>query len=638
MPRDTTSVRAPVSARPRALGEIFATSSVVVSAPATLEWSGPWASRYGGVGMASALGPRLYVGIEPTPADPLELVSLRHVQPDGALVDARELEEIAPQLASALAAHEGGAFGGRCRIRVVSLFPLRHGLQADSAIATALAAALHLVKRRCTAAQLEKMLDAPARGLWRDPLFTSLFRLAWAIEHAIVRYRPDGLHTFAHLVRSPRAPVIYWRCSTALKESDDPPEDPIADLAPGGLRLTELPGGKDLTDPCAGLDIALVSFGSEVDSSKVYHAHRTNFRVHVDEEYTGATGLLRPLVDPARAPRFAELATEVEELKRVRRERKGPGHTAPEREHAAPDVMMDLQIVESVRTFRLLHEIAQHGTMGDAPDRLMRTVRRAQDAYRLLGLSSGEVDAACAALARAAKARGVKAAVRLIGPGYGGAVMIVARQGKLQPALAPILEAAADDLRHKGAPTLRVLWSSAEHGYSPSGQGIRVEPGGRAIALVTVRTCELGRFGEPEEMTPDEAWERLAGFDVVFDGSQPQPRILVGTAQLDFDKDAPKKHFDLVKELFARAKSGTPSSACSLAELGRKVKLGESYDLGHLEARYLALPAETRLFCALVLDGNQLKRNRPWVEFKPGEVSVQLVLRARGRIACLWRP
>lgn len=630
-PPPPASNRSPLPDIPEALAAV---SRIIASAPATFEWSSPYAARYGGVGLASKLPMRLHVGLEDLPEGSPCVGTILYHRPesgDHARLSGWEPQRLSGRIARALERHAGGRFHRPVRIHVWSEFPAFRGLQLDAALATALAVALHVAFAGLTSERLDHVMGLPSAELWRDADFLSLFRLAWCIECAVCEYRPEGHFTFALLTRSPL--VVFCRQSEAFHDPPTLDEDPIELLKPGGARFTELPHARAaaphgasgpfappplpaVPDPTELLDAALLFFGSEGDSRLAFQEHRNVFRDKVNDAYAAAA-LLRDLVPAGASPRFAEIADSAARSG-------GKGTVA--------DVVLDMVVVDSVRTLDTLRRLAR-GPDPDVLSELRRSVRRSHDVFRFLGLSSKAVDDGCRAVSTAAATiRDLRVAVRLVGPGRAGCLLVVSRGHTLARHLPALLSALG--------PGAHAHWTSWEQGYSEEGWGARVvqaappvepprPPGKRRLCLYAWR----GGRAEPAREIEFDEWKRVRGeFSVVFDGSDGVQLLVDGNAQR-VDGPARRKWIMLVRALLERAEPGATS-----VELGGKAvheRLGmNTYTISHLKRNYLRpLGEEVLERCQLeVIQQEGFRRSDP----EDQRFKVVFTPQPRHAVAAVW--
>lgn len=508
-----------------------AACDVITSVPATIEWSPPYAVRYGGLGITSKLGSRLYVGLERYGAADPALGRVHYYLPEAEAFTELSHDrhnDLEARLVRALSSYDNGRFRLPFRIHCISEYPFFRGLHADSGLATALAAALHVyvgelgpeVIEQLTGKSCAELLDLGNDSFW------SVFSLAWALESAIANYRPEGHLAFSLLVQSPH-PIVFWRMSDYAAGIPSPDEDPSI-LRPYGCRLTEIlpmvAEGKGPTsdtsaihDPIASLDVALIFTGREIDSEQVYRAHRENFRKSLNGRYERAAGHLQKITAMQQAPdppRFVTLT--------------GGGGEIPSEGATAADRMMDLLVVQSVLTFEALYRVAEGGIAADPLRDFALAVGLAQDLYRLIGLSSGHIDEAVRVTRSVARRlTRQKIAARLVGPGRAGCLMLIATRGSLKFALPTIVERLQSALNAR-ASTVHCHWFSDQHGYSPGGIALRVEQSlrsGKIFPMHGRRSLVLrewnGGVAQPIRLIDRETWNTMIkDIDVAFDATK----------------------------------------------------------------------------------------------------------------------
>ncbi|ATB40457.1 hypothetical protein CYFUS_005906 [Cystobacter fuscus] len=456
----------------REKNEFICKCKVIVSAPQTIEWSPPYAVGYGGLGLTSKLGLRMYIGLGESESDTIELGYVRHFQPErkkfATLPDDKH-HTLQSQLQQTLANHAGGLFNKPVSIHVLSEFPFYRGLQADATLSTALAAALHVYHGKIGADALHALTESNTAELNGDRHYKSIFGLAWALEWSITGYQPEGHHTFSLLVRSAE-PVVFWRC---MGNASSPTTDPFV-LKPEGRRLTEIsPEDQEqaleranetlqthLHNPTSSLDAALIFLGREADSKEVLLARRDNLFRKQNEQYRRTMDQLRGFFAgrPEReCPRFAILDSSGDGAT--------PGNSA-----------MDLLVVQSMKTFDALRRMVHGGIAADLLRDFVKQVDRAQDLYRLLELSSGYVDEPIHVLrSHARRLLRQKVGVRLVGPGRAGCLLILAARGSLRHALPYLLQKVQKAVNPGMTGAVNCHWFSEREGYSPQGTALRVE-------------------------------------------------------------------------------------------------------------------------------------------------------------------
>lgn len=544
---------------------LVAACDVIASVPATVEWSPPYAVRYGGLGLTSKLGPRLYVGLEPFGTAGPVLGPVRYYLPEQrvfAELSHDRHNELEERLMNALSSYEGGRFHLPLRIHCISEYPFFRGLHADSGLATALAAALHVRVGALSPTQIDELTARPTGKLLDDEKddFWPVFSLAWTLESAIANYRPEGHLTFSLFVQSPH-PTVFWRLSDYAAGEPSPDEDPSL-LKPYGCRLTELlPKTEGLGahravhavhDPIASLDVALIFTGREIDSEQVYRAHRQNFRKSLNNRYERAVGHLRKITDvqsPPTTPRFVSLT--------------GRSGEPLVEDATAADRMMDLLVVQSVLTFEALYRVAEGGIASDPLRDFVLAVGLAQDLYRLFGLSSGHIDEAVR-VTRSVTRRLTrqKIAARLVGPGRAGCLMLIATRGSLKFALPTIVEKLQRALNSSGR-SVHCHWFSEHDGYSPGGAALRVEQDlrtGRVFPLQGKKALVfrewIGGAAEPARLIDRETWnEVLKKVDVALDTTKGHV-LMVDQKKVELDTEVGEQALKLLDLLLSRSVTG----------------------------------------------------------------------------------
>jgi hypothetical protein len=212
----------------------------VASAPCVISWSPPFAVAAGGVGAASKLPLRIYVGLQPLKENRFEW-DVWEYRP--------EQDEFCPREPLSSVNHEHFQFLRQiveieglpgAKMHVVCEVPWMRGLNVDPSIACAMAACWSVMAGKLTGDDLKRYSDyqtVKCEELSREQEFKDLFYLARGTEALIARtFYTDGHLVYASLVGS-SLPVLF-REAAPIQDSHELDAPLRHGFSPGNARAT----------------------------------------------------------------------------------------------------------------------------------------------------------------------------------------------------------------------------------------------------------------------------------------------------------------------------------------------------------------------------------------------------------------
>lgn len=444
--------------------QFFASSGAVISAAIPLAWSPTsHAVGAGGIGVVFKLPLRIYAGFEESNEDGLALGNWQHYLPeedrfqDVPLPDKR-VKSLEEQLLEHWFAREGVALP-RGTIRLLSEAPFYRGMGVGAAIAIAISSLVHLIAGKVDPQALVGLANLPSNELASNPVFDSIFRLAWRIESINDLWVSPGDVLFASFVRS-RYPTVFFRESDPIlfdRYQDYGINHPASyynhakSLFYRGYRFDELVPVEQVAD--WPFELALVFIGEGGSASQVYSYQKSALGELLDT-LREVKQVLAPRV-PAEfreTPRFLELAEEklgdspaIGVYKKYR----------------------EIPVIHSIAIWRMLAEIFTSSPSRERLRALFRELESVQDILHLMGQMSFHKDRACTLL-RECGYDLADVGVAVV-PRMSGVIMVVGERLTLEP----VLHRALDEIRKKTQKPVHCHVATWCDGWGE--EGVRVE-------------------------------------------------------------------------------------------------------------------------------------------------------------------
>lgn len=531
--------------------QFFASCPVVVSASVPLTWTPSQAVSAGGIGIVFKLPLRIYVGLEPRREPGVSLGLWQHYLPeedrfqevpvpDPRVVDLEE-KLIEKWIESEI--KEGGPKG--INIRLLSEAPFYRGMGVGPAIAIGISSLLHVIAGKLEPSALEELSKKSSTDLAKDPIFDSLFRLAWRLESINDSWISPGDVLFGSFISS-KYPVIFFRERDPVlfdRYQDHGIEHPASyynharSLFFNAFRFDELVPLEPA--PQFPFEWALLYIGEEGSASQTYQYQKSAMAEFQDTaEFVKKIMANRVSTEFREPPQFLELAEdklgEDPAIRVYKRYRKIP-------------------VIHSLTIFKLLQDIFARGSSPERLRLLFRELNSAQDILHITGQSTFHKDRACTIL-RECGYEASEVGVAVV-PRMSGVVVVMGQKLTLEPAIRKAME----EIKKKTEKSVHCHFASWCDGLTEEGARVdqHVAAGIYAPFVQSERVIlkEWGSDGRVTSLltTIEKLEQDRASYDIFFDGLEGKVFVR-GKALTSQELHSAKQTLELFAKFFGTGK------------------------------------------------------------------------------------
>lgn len=254
---------------PKVYEDLFSKSSVVVSAPGCLWWTGEHGVLDGNFAILQKLPMRVYLGLEPTTSHEVKIGSYLYFSPgDRKILPALLEEPLATKLITFLKEQPEIQKGGLI-LHILTELPPSRGLNSSGALAVALSTALNIFWDKLSQKEVLDWGLLPTEKLLKDPNFHKTLYQAWKFESIFHGDVTSGCTVLGPMVAGDY-PVICFPPPHDLTHKQEYWEKRYSHLDSkkiSGVRLNEFFGFKSL--PSWSFDFGLIYSGDARSTSIV---------------------------------------------------------------------------------------------------------------------------------------------------------------------------------------------------------------------------------------------------------------------------------------------------------------------------------------------------------------------------------
>jgi len=419
---------------PEIYKKFFSKCFLVVSAPGNFWWAGEHSVLYGVPGIKQNLPIRVYVGLERNNMKEISFGFWRNLLPSKGTFEYLELDLSTKKGIIDILKSEIAKFNklssADFRINILSEVPPGSGLGFSGAFGASLAAAIYLYFKKVTIKEIKSWNETSVMELiQKRGDFNKIFRLAWKIESLIQGGNSSGGAPFCSLINSYFPIVLFSQKRTDMGELEKTDSEILPSDVSGnydlidrilyqGARLNDIFGLKYFnTFP---IHFGLIYSGETTSTSNAVDATREekdflNGLIKFDREFR------KDFIVPESKPHLFYS----EELKK---------------EKNLWNLYLKLSTVISLRVIGAFKNLFQKGFSKKAMKDLVKGVNDYQSFFRLLGLSTNNIEEINTFIKGIFFDKGIAGAIKITGGGMGGDILFVVPHSSLIDGLDYIIE------------------------------------------------------------------------------------------------------------------------------------------------------------------------------------------------------